>query len=181
MMGMAGMSRRDRAVLAVVGVVLLYGLAVALFFMGRQASWERSRKLYEREAKKLVRENKLIAEKATWRVRAEEIQLKMPTAAEGESTQTRWQRILERIASEHCVAILSEQPKPEEDHGGVWEMPIEVKYEASLRRLVEFLYALNTAEDGMFDVRDLDISSKNTGYLTGKFTLTCAYMKGSNK
>lgn len=180
-MGLSGMSRRDRAVLVGVGVVVLYGLAVALFFMGRQASWEKSRKLYERETKKLQRENKLIGEKATWRARAEEVQLKMPTAEEGESTQTRWQRILERIASEHSIAILSEQPKPEEDHGGVWEMPIEVKYEASLRRLVEFLYALDTAEDGMFDVRDLDISSKNTGFLTGKFTLTCAYMKGKNK
>lgn len=180
-MGMSGMSRRDRAILAGVGVVLLYGLAVALFFMGREESWEKSRKNYEREAKKLVRENKLIAEKNDWRLRADEIQLKMPMAEEGESTQTRWQRILERIAAAHSVAILSEQPKPEEDHGGVWEMPIEVKYEASLRRLVEFLYALNTAEDAMFDVRDLDISSKNTGFLTGKFTLTCAYMKGTSK
>ena len=60
-------------------------------------------------------------------------------------------------------------------------MPIEVKYEASLERLVEFLYALEHAEDAMFDVRDIDISSKNTGYLSGKLTLTCAYMKGSSK
>ncbi len=180
-MSMSTMSRRDRTILAVVGMVLLYGLAVLLFMTGRQAAWEKSRKAYVREAQKLARQKKLISERPEWVARAEEVSVKMPTAGENESTQTRWQRILERIAAEHSVSILSEQPKPEEEHGGVWEMPIEVRYEASLVRLVEFLYALENVEDAMFDVRDIDISSKNTGYLTGKFTLTCAYMKGSSK
>ncbi|MGN0846673.1 MAG: hypothetical protein ACI4RA_04730 [Kiritimatiellia bacterium] len=178
---MPTMSRRDRTILAIVGLVLFYGLAAMLFFSGRQAAWEKSRKAYDREAKKLARQKRLIAERPQWVARADEVSLKMPTAEEGESTQTRWQRILERIAAEHNVNILGEQPKTEEDHGGVWEMPIEVRYEASLVRLVEFLYALENVEDAMFDVRDIDISAKNTGYLTGKFTLTCAYMKGSSK
>lgn len=58
-------------------------------------------------------------------------------------------------------------------------MPIEVKYDAALGRLVAFLYALNTANGAMLDVRDLDITAKNNGWLSGKFTLTCAYMKQS--
>ena len=175
------MSRRDRTLLSVVGGVLLYGIVAALFFTGRDKAWEKSRKAYEREAKKFERQQKLIAERNAWQARAEEVSVKMPTAEEGESTQTRWQRILERIANEHSISILGEQPKPEEEHGGVWEMPIEVKYEASLVRLVEFLYALNNVEDAMFDVRDIDITSKNNGFLSGKFTLTCAYMKGPSK
>lgn len=178
---MTAMSRRDRAVLAVLGMVVLYGLAALLFFTGREAAWAKARKAYEREAKAYARQRALIGARAAWARRAEEVRVKMPTAGEDESTQTRWQRILERIAGEHSVSILGEQPKEEEEHGGVWEMPIEVKYEASLERLVEFLYALEHAEDAMFDVRDIDISSKNTGYLSGKLTLTCAYMKGSSK
>ena len=180
-MSLSTMSRRDRTLLAVIGILLLYGVAAALFFTGRDKAWEKSRKAYEREAKKFERQQKLITERNAWQTRAEEVSVKMPMAAEGESTQTRWQRILERIANEHSISILGEQPKPEEEHGGVWEMPIEVKYEASLVRLVEFLYALNNVEDAMFDIRDIDITSKNNGFLSGKFTLTCAYMKGSSK
>ncbi len=180
-MSMSTMSRRDRTILAVVGMVLLYGFAAMLFLTGRQAAWEKSRKAYMREAQKLAQQKKLIAARSKWEAREEEVSVKMPKAEEGESTQTRWQRILERIAAQHNVSILGEQPKAEEEHGGVWEMPIEVRYEASLVRLVEFLYALENVEDAMFDVRDIDISAKNTGYLTGKFTLTCAYMKGSSK
>lgn len=180
-MSLSTMSRRDRTVLACVGVAVLYGVAALLWFSGRSDAWARSRKSYERERARYQRELKLKAEKNVWKQRAEEVSLKMPVAEEGESTQTRWQRRLEALAAEHKVAILSEQPKPEEEHGGVWEMPIEVKYEASLGHLVEFLFALDHAENAMFDVRDLDISSKNTGFLTGKFTLTCAYTKGSSK
>ena len=180
-MSLSKMSRRDRTLLAIVGVLLLYSVAAVLFFTRQGKSWERSRKSYEREEKEFERQKKLIGERSAWVARSEEVSVKMPTASEGESTQTRWQRILERVANEHSVNILGEQPKPEEEHGGVWEMPIEVKYEASLVRLVEFLYALNNVEDAMFDVHDIDITSKNNGFLSGKFTLTCAYMKGSSK
>ncbi len=180
-MSMSGMSRRERTVLAVIGVIALYGLAALLWFSGREAAWAKSRKAYENAKKQLARENKLISEKGQWVAKSEEVSVKMPTAAEGESTETRWQRLLEKIAQENGVEILGEQPKPEEEHGGVWEMPIEVKFEASLARVVKFFYALDHAEGGMFDVRDLDISSRNNGFLSVKFTLTCAYMKGSAK
>ena len=180
-MSMSTMSRRDRTVLAVVGMVVLYGLAVLLWFSGREAAWAKSRKLYENAKKQLVKENKLIAAKSEWVQKSEEVSVKMPMAEEGEPTETRWQRLLEKIAEESGVHILSEQPKPEEEHGGVWEMPIDVKFEAALARVVKFLFALEHAEGGMFDVRDLDISSRNNGFLTVKFTLTCAYMKGPSK
>lgn len=180
-MSMSGMSRRDRAVLAGVAVVVLYGIAALLWFSGREAAWAKSRKSYETAKKQLAKENKLISEKGAWIRKSEEVSLKMPTAEEGESTETRWQRLLEKIAEENGVHIQSEQPKPEEEHGGVWEMPIDVKFEAALARVVKFLYALENAEGGMFDVRDLDISSRNNGFLSVKFTLTCAYMKGSSK
>ena len=180
-MSMSTMSRRDRTFIAVIGVMMLYGIAAAIFFMGRDKAWEKSRKAYDREVAKYERQKKLIGDRQSWQDRAEQVSVKMPMAEEDESTQTRWQRVLDRLATEHHISILGEQPKPEEEHGGVWEMPIEVRYEASLVRLVEFLYALNNVEDAMFDVRDIDITSKNNGFLTGKLTLTCAYMKGSSK
>lgn len=181
------MSRRDRTLLAIGVGVVLYGIAAYLWFGGvssnkarpwwRPAMWDGSIRSYERAVKSLAGEKKLISRKEEWRERAEGESEKMPVAGMDESTQVRWQRALEKIASDHYIRLVSEQPKDEEEHGGVWEMPIELKYEAALGKLVEFLYALEHSREAMFDVRDIDITAKNNGVLAGKMTLTCAYMK----
>ena len=174
----AGYPRRQRALVAGAVMAALYGLVALMWFSGREDAWAKSRKAYEKAERQYAGECALIAKRGEWQARAEEVAVKMPVAETGESTQTRWQRILERIAAENSVSIQSEQPKAEEEHGGVWELPIEVKYEAALGKLVGFLYALTTEEGAMLDVRDLEITAKNNGWLSGKFTLTSAYMRG---
>ena len=184
-MTMAGAkSRRDRMVIAIVVVVVLYALAVLLWFTGRQAAWEKARKGYEKEVVTLRQQKKLIGERALWEERAETKRLRMPLVAEDDMPATRWERIIERLAQKYHVSVgkgLKAQ-QVEEDHGGVWEMPVEVKYDnTSLLRLVEFLYAVNTAEDAMMDVREIEINAargKNAGALHGKIVVTCAYLKG---
>ena len=57
-MSMSTMSRRDRTILSVLGVLVLYGIAAALFFTGRDRAWEKARKDYDREAKKYERQLK---------------------------------------------------------------------------------------------------------------------------
>ena len=50
-MSLSTMSRRERTACAVLGMAVLYGLAVLLFFTGREAAWAKARKAYAREAK----------------------------------------------------------------------------------------------------------------------------------
>ena len=177
-------SRRDRTVIAIVVVVALYALAVLLWFTGRGTAWASARKGYEKELQTLQREKALIRDRGIWEERAETKRLRMPLVGEDEMPATRWERIIERLAEQYHVSVgkgLKAQ-QIEEDHGGVWEMPVEVKYDnTSLQRLVEFLYAVNTAEDAMMDVREIEITAvrgKNAGALHGKIVLTCAYLKG---
>lgn len=174
-MSLSSLSRRDRAVLAVVGVVALYGLLALLFFTGRQAAWTRARGKYGKEVAKLKAENALIAETATWAARDEASRLQMPVV-EG-SSSSRWLRIQDELARQYHVELKTRTPREEEEHGGVWEMPVDVTYVASLERLVEFLHALGQAEGAMFDVRELEIQVQNNGFLRGRYVLTCAYMK----
>ena len=184
-MTMAGAkSRRDRMVIAIVVVVALYALAALLWFTGRQQAWATARKNYDKEVKKLQREKALINDRPLWEERAETKRLRMPLVDEDEKSGTRWERVVERLAREYHVSVGKglKASLQEEDHGGVWEMPVEVKYDnTSLLRLVEFLYALNNVEDAMVDVREIDINAdrgKNAGALHGKIVLTCAYLKG---
>ena len=184
-MTMAGAkSRRDRMVIAIVVVVALYALAALLWFTGRRQAWATARKNYDKEVKKFQREKALINDRPLWEERAETKRLRMPLVGEDEMPATRWERIIERLAEQYHVSVgkgLKAQ-QGEEDHGGVWEMPVEVKYDnTSLQRLVEFLYEVNTAEDAMMDVREIEINAargKSAGALHGKMVLTCAYLKG---
>ena len=175
-------SRRDRMIIAIVVVVALYALAAFLWFTGRGDAWARVRKAYDRELATLEREKALIRDRDLWEERAETKRLRMPLVGEDEMPATRWERIIENLAEKYHVSVGKglKASQVEEDHGGVWEMPVEVKYDnTSLQRLVEFLYAVNTAEDAMMDVRELEIGAKgkNVGALNGKIVLTCAYLK----
>ena len=177
-------SRRDRMIIAIIVVVALYALAALMWFMGRGDAWARARKGYEKELKTLQREKALIRDRALWEERAETKRLRMPLVGEEEMPATRGERIIEPLAEQYHVSVgkgLKAQ-QVEEDHGGVWEMPVDVKYDnTSLQRLVEFLYAVNKTEDAMMDVREIEIAvrGKNVGALNGKLVLTCAYLKGN--
>ena len=178
-------SRRDRMIIAIVVVVALYALAAFLWFTGRGDAWSRARKAYDKEVATFEREKALIRDRDLWEERAETKRLRMPLVGEDEMPATRWERIVERLAEQYHVSVgkgLKAQ-QVEEDHGGVWEMPVDVKYDnTSLLRLVEFLYAVNTVEDAMMDVREIEINAargKNAGALHGKIVLTCAYLKGN--
>ncbi len=177
------MSRRDRMIIAIVVVVALYALAALLWFTGRALAWTIARKGYERERRTVQREKALINDRDLWEERAETKRLRMPLVGEDEKPATRWERIVERLATQYHVSVgKGLKAQQEEDHGGVWEMPVEVKFDnTSLQRLVEFLYAVNTVEDALMDVREIEINAargKNAGALHGKMVLTCAYLKG---
>ena len=164
-------------------VVVLYALAALLWFTGRGQAWANARKGYEKELKNVQREDALINDRGLWEERAETKRLRMPLVGEDEKPATRWERIVERLATQYHVSVgKGLKAQQEEDHGGVWEMPVEVKYDnTSLQRLVEFLYEVNTAEDALMDVREIEINAargKSAGALHGKMVLTCAYLKG---
>ncbi len=176
-------SRRDRMIIAIVVVVALYALAAFLWFTGRGDAWSRARKAYDKEVATFEREKALIRDRDLWEERAETKRLRMPLVDEDEMPATRWERIIEGLAEKYHVSVGKglKASQVEEDHGGVWEMPVEVKYDnTSLQRLVEFLYAVNKAEDAMMDVREIEIAvrGRNVGALNGKLVLTCAYLKG---
>jgi hypothetical protein len=86
---------------------------------------------------------------------------------------------MDKIALENKILITHRQPGKETDAGEVLELPIEVKnWEGSLEALVKFMYALENAEQGMFDLKNLNFKpSSKKRYLRGSFTLTCAYMR----
>ena len=172
-------SLREKAVLAVIGVVALYAVAVGIWFMSQEDAWKKSAKAYDKAKKTYEAERKLIGERQKWNDAYEEEKAQMPTFAFGKATDTTWQRKMDELAEKHHISISERQPGKEVEKGDVLELPIEVKnWEGALESLVKFMHELENTSDGMFDVGYLNFKpSPKRGYLKGSFTLTCAYMR----
>ena len=178
-----GSSMKDKAIVAVIGMSIMYVIGGFLWFSAltdKASSWNRSQRAYRDSVKKYNEERALIARKAYWNDEYEAERSKMPMFPEGETVGTHWLGRMDTLAAENHISISSRQSGKEEEVGDVFQLPVDVKgWEAALEPLVEFLFALEHAEEAMFDVKSIDMRpSSHKGYLKGQFTLNCAYMRG---
>ena len=173
------LSRRDRMIAAIGGVVVLYAVAVGLWFMSQEQAWKTAVKKYESAEKKTLSEKKLISQRQKWNDAYEEEKAQMPTFAFGKATDTTWLQKLDELAEKHHISISQRQPGKEIEKGDILELQIEVRnWEGALESLVKFMHELENTSEGMFDVGYLNFKpSSKKGYMKGSFTLTCAYMR----
>ena len=165
--------------MAMVGVIVLYAIAVGVWFFSAESAWKKAAKNYDKAKDTYQKEVKLIGEKRKWADAYEEEKAQMPTFEAGKATDTTWRRKLDEIAEKHHFLIASAQTGKEAEAGDVLELPIEVKsWEGCLEALVKFMHELENTNDGMFDITQLNFKpSSKKGYLRGSFTLNCAYMR----
>jgi len=177
---MSEMSLKEKAVAAIIGVVVLYALAVALWFLSAESAWKKAAKAYDRARSTYLKEEQLISEKQQWTEAYETEKAAMPTFAAGKATDTTWLKNMDELALKNKVQIAQRQAGKEVEAGDVLELPIEVKsWEGSLEALVRFLHELENGDSGMYDVTQLVARpSSKKGYLRGSFILNCAYMRG---
>ena len=174
-----GKSLREKALMATVGVIVLYAIAVGLWFMSAESAWKKAAKDYERAKETYRKEVKLIGEKRKWTDAYETEKAAMPTFESGKATDTTWRRKLDELAEKHRIVISSAQTGREIEAGDVLELPIEVKsWEGCLESLVKLMHELENTDEGMFDITQINFKpSSKKGYLRGSFTLNCAYMR----
>lgn len=171
-------SNREKALLAVTVVVILYAV-LGLKLKSGIDSVKEKRQALERAEAKLNMYNSLVAQSGVWSGRYKENADLIPVFANDARLETHWGRKLSQLASTNGLTIVKSQALKENLSGDVFEMPIECKeWEGSLESLVNFLYDVH-AEGAMLDVRDLYIrpATGKVGGLRGSFTLYCAYLR----
>ena len=136
-----GKTLREKAILAMLGVIALYAFAVILWFASAESSWKKAAKAYDKAKKTYENEVKLIGEKRKWVDAYENEKATMPTFESGKATDTTWRRKLDEIAGRHNIIISSTQTGAEVEAGDVLELPIEVRsWEGSLEALTRFMH-----------------------------------------
>ena len=134
---------------------------------------------YDEAVKTYQREKNLITRRGSLEAAYLEEEEKIPVLEENELANVLWQRRLSAIADDSNLTVNRQNYGKEEQEGVLNKLEIDIEWTASLQSLVKFLHALETADHAMFDVRSIGISNsgKNTGYLKGKMTICCAYLR----
>lgn len=177
---MNNMSLKEKAVLAVLGIVLLYALAAFLWFTRQGEAWTKSRRQYFKAREDYAKECELISKKQYWNGRYASEKAQMPTFEQGRTTETKWFRMLGDMAERHNIRAPNRKAQDKvEQQDDVFEKKIDItRCEGSFESIVRFVHELENTDQGMFDVSYLNIKpNAKTGYHTATFTVTCAYME----
>ena len=171
-------SEREKGLLIITVIVLLYGLLFVLFNgKNGQKTKIADIRVKRRERETLYAEYRsLIEQHQVWNEEYAKNADLMPVFEPGRQVQTYWLGVLDRLASSNELSIIRRQVGDERQLGDVYELPIECKeWEGSLESLTKFLYDVH-AEGAMLDVRKLFIRPGPRG-LRGSFTLFCAFLR----
>lgn len=176
---MSARSQAEKTFMAIVGVVVLYAIAVATWFFYADDAWGKARRRYEDAAKTCAKERRLIGERAQWEEACEAEKSQMPTFDAGKATDTAWLRKMEDVAQRNLILLGQHQADAEVDADDVKELPLKATgCEGSLEALVKFMHELENTDDGMYSISQLRLKpSRKQGYLNLDFTLNCAYMR----
>ncbi len=180
---MSTMGLKEKAVLASLGMFLLYGLAVVIWFLkmditSRQGDWNRAQRRYREACANYRSECRLISEKRDWIDAYDREKASMPTFRRDLATDTTWLEKVGEVAKKHKIDISSRKAGKEIAADDVLEQKIDCNWEGSLESLVKFMHELENSEGGMFDFHSISFKpSSKKGYLKGSFTVTCAYMR----
>lgn len=177
------LSLKEKAVLSIVVMAIMYLLAGALWFFLQDQTWTQSRTQYHNAQKDHNKKVKLVNQRSRWESDYEAEKVRMPMVDEGVSVDTYWLKILGDVAATNHVNILNPRWDSEQTYGDVKEFPIQCDWEGSLEGLVNFLHAVHVTHGTMMDVRSITIRPivSHQGYLKGKLSITCAYMRKANE
>ena len=177
---MIGKNLKDKAVMAMLGVIALYAFAVLLWFVSAADSWKRAAQTYARTCKQFAKEEALIAQKDELADEYEEKKSRMVTFEAGKDADITWRRKIDALRDKHHVVYSKLSPGKEIKAEEVQELPVDVSnLECCLESLVHLMYDVENTEDGTFAITRLEFKTnpRKPGYLRGNMTLNCAYMR----
>jgi len=168
-------SRETVLFLATAGIGL-FGVT-ALLARPRFEEWKDLHVTQRQVIDSIERSNRLIAGRAAVEAEYDSLTGKFPPVDKKAESKVHWLTTVEEIASKRGLKLLAHKIGKESDLGDICELTIDCsKWEGTIDALVHFLFDLQQ-KDAMVDVQYLRIKPKDKALRTGRFILSCAYMR----
>ena len=171
-------SHREIVLTLATVTVALFG-ASALLVKPRLQEWKSLRTDEEEARKQIEMDTRLIAQKGVWAKKFAKLSEALPRQPADKEVDVYWLSVVDELAKKNTIQIRRIEAGKEQRQGDVSELPIECKeWEGNLPGLVHFLFDLQS-KGAMLDVRHLMIKPRAKGVLSGRFELSCAYMRAA--
>ncbi len=172
-------TRRDFSMVMIMIAVLLLGLTYLLgdpmIRRWREASSARATLERDRGMAARVLKNRPEYEEKLVNLRAT-----LPTYGINEAVGATLLLKVRQLAQENGFNTKNIVPEAEKQIGNLYELPVDVSWEAELEPLVRFLYAVQIA-GATLDIRTMSISPAQDNVLKGNLKIFFAYKRGETE
>lgn len=168
-------SAREMVLVWVTGFVALAGITY-LIVDPQLAQWKVLGEKHRDVAHQVDLQKRLIEQAPRWDAKLAEQKKKLPTHPPGKDVSTDLQILIERLARQDGLNLISREAEKESLRGNMYEVAVNCKWDGKLEALTRFLFDLQR-EAGILDISQLMISPNEKKVLRGNFTVYCSYSR----
>ena len=169
------LSRRETILFWSTAVVALIGTTY-LISQPRIREWQRVSGQQAETLRKIQMAERLVAQGPQWTSKLGVLRQKLPQhPAEKDVTADLLVR-LEQLTATHGLTLVSREVEKETQHGDLYELAVNCKWEGRLEAVTHFLFDLQK-EDAIVDISQLSITPDEKKALKGSLTVYCSYAR----
>lgn len=169
------MSLRDLIMLWITGVVLLFGITYMIAvpkIKNLQALRQDQKTLDQRVAMT----QRLVDQSGQWEARLKALRQDLPAYPADKDVTADMLIEIENMARQNGVTLLSRDVEKEVQHGTLYELSVNCKWEGGLKAIVAFLFEIQQ-KGAMLDVSQLTVAPNEKRVLRGTFTINSSYTR----
>lgn len=169
------LSQREILLFWATGVAALAG--VSYMIAGPKVTeWKALREAEAEAARKIALSERLVAQAPQWETKLGELRKRLPVYPREKDVTADLLIRLEQIAEQSGLQLLSRDVEREAQHGDLFELAVNCKWEGRLESVVQFLFDLQS-QDVILDAGQLNITPNERKMPRGSFTVNCSYAR----
>lgn len=159
----------------VTALVVIIGLTY-IIAMPRIREWQTKSKDLKDLQRRVATTERLVEQKSLWENRLAGERQMLPSYPVDKDVTADMMILIEGIARQHGITLLSRDLEKEIQHGTLYELSVNCKWEGNLKAIVEFLYDIQQ-KGAMLDVSQLSIAPNEKRVLRGGLSINSSYSR----
>lgn len=172
------LSEREVVLFWATGVAALIGLSYVVA-APKVRDWGALRTARADAERKIAAAERLVAQGPQWQRRLVELRQKLPQYAPDKDVTADLLIRIDEIAKRSGLALPSREVEREIQHGDLFDLSVNCKWEGKLEAIVQFLFELQN-QDVILDASQLTIAPNERKVPRGSFTVNCTYARAGS-
>ena len=169
------LSERETVLCWATGVLMLCGVTL-LLGQPKVREWRAVREARGDAIRKIDMAERMVTQGPQWNVKLAGLRKSLPQYPPDKDVTADLLGRIEQIAQKSGLTLTSRDAEQETQHGDLYELAVNCKWEGKLDAVVQFLFDLQ-AQDVMLDASQLTIAPNERKVPRGSFTIDCSYAR----